>query len=91
MTLDKVAGIEMNPNKMGRGTLDTSDALDPCNRCGAPAGFRPVAAGPHPGLLRAECSNTSCAIATPYHYRTREDAAYAWNRKPGDPPKRSAT
>jgi hypothetical protein len=38
--------------------------------------------------LRAECANTSCGLATPYHYKTREDTAYAWNRRPGMPAKR---
>lgn len=38
--------------------------------------------------LSVECTNTSCGIRTPEHYATREDAIYAWNRKPGDPAKR---
>lgn len=87
MTITKVDGIERNLI-MQHGLLDTSVELQRCPFCGSPAGYR--VDPQHRDFLRAECSNTSCGIATPYHYKTREDAAYAWNRKPGDPPKRDA-
>lgn len=80
--LTTVAGLERFPTLQGN-LLDTSVELRRCPMCDSVAGFR---ANPH-GDIRAECSNTSCAIQTPYHYRTRETAAYAWNRQPGDPPK----
>lgn len=87
MTITKVDGIERFPTLRG-GSMDTSTDLRRCPFCDSPAGYRwdPQ----HRDYLRAECSNTSCGIATPFHYKTREDAAYAWNRKPGDPPKRDS-
>lgn len=74
-----VAGIERFPT-MQHGLLDTSITLNRCKHCGHEAGFRRDPA--RDGSLRAECSNTSCGIATPFHYRTRETAAIAWNRTP---------
>lgn len=79
-----VDGIERHPT-LQSGLLDTSIDLRHCRMCGSVCGFRENGLG----YLRAECANTSCGIATPYHYKTREDAAYAWNRKPGDAPKRA--
>ncbi len=95
MTVTKVAGLEMHavfhPHE-----IDTApDMLKDCPFCGATAGFTD---GNRRGLpmkggdaytVAAGCSNTSCGIRTPEHYKTREDAAYAWNRRPGDPPKRT--
>lgn len=85
-----VSGLEMFANRFGRGELDTHPMLDHCKQCGHEAGFTD---GQRRGqsdnyTVGVECSNTSCGIRTPEHYRTREDAAYAWNRKPGDPAKR---
>ncbi len=74
-----VAGIERHPT-LQSGLLDTSDLLHRCKHCGHVAGFRQ--SRELPAYLRAECSNTSCAIATPFHYKTRESAAAAWNRTP---------
>lgn len=71
-----VAGIERHP-LLQSGLLDTSDLLMNCPFCGHVSGFRD---GVKP-YLRAECSNTSCGVATPFHYKTREDAATAWNRR----------
>lgn len=82
MTVTIVDGIERHPTFQSH-QLDTSVDLIRCRCCGSVAGYREDR-----GYLRAECANTSCAIATPFHYKTREDAAYAWNRKPGDPAKR---
>lgn len=73
-----VAGIE-GFLKVQHGLLDTSAMLSRCKHCGHEAGFR---GDPRDGLLRVECANTSCGIATPFHYRTREAAAVAWNRQP---------
>lgn len=78
-----VDGIERHPT-LQTGLLDTSTDLKRCPFCDSVAGYRLDGNG----LIRAECANTSCGIATPYHYKSREDAAYAWNRRPGDPPKR---
>lgn len=89
MTIAKVTGLERFATAQAL-LLDTDVCLDSCRHCGSPAGFREdgVASLYHTVMLRVGCSNGSCAIATPFHYRTREDAAYAWNRKPGDPAKR---
>jgi hypothetical protein len=82
-----VGGIEMFPTQMGRpGIMDTSPDLLACPFCGHQAGYRgPVhlQAGFNTSdeWIRAECSNTSCGVATPYHYRTREAARDAWNRR----------
>lgn len=87
--LTTVGGIESHPMcRDGLMEIPGDGILENCNRCGAIAGFRVDPRGPVVGMVRAECSNSSCAIATPFHYRTWMDAAYAWNRKPGDPPKR---
>lgn len=78
-----VAGLERFPT-LKHNLLDQSAELRRCPMCDSVAGFRPD----NHGYIRAECANTSCGIATPFHYRNREDAKYAWNRRPGDPPKR---
>lgn len=70
-----VGGIERHPT-LQSGLLDTDDRLSACPFCGTVAGFRE-----QQQMLRAECSNTSCGVATPYHYRTRELAIEAWNRR----------
>lgn len=62
------------------GHLDTAVELRRCPFCGFAAGFRPDPQDRN--YLRAECSNTSCGIATPFHYKTREAAVVAWNRRP---------
>ena len=81
MAHDKVGGIERFP--IFRDGLMESDArFRHCPFCGSEAGFRKDRQNDY----RAECSNTSCGVATPYHYKTVESALYAWNRKPGDPP-----
>ena len=84
MTLTRVDGLEMHPK--GGNMMETDPLFHRCKTCGAESGFRRD--DTHPRMYRGECSNTSCGIATPFHYKTREDAAYAWNRKPGDPAKR---
>jgi hypothetical protein len=70
-----VGGIERHPT-LQSGLLDTDERLSVCPFCGATAGLREQYQ-----MLRAECSNTSCGVATPYHYRTRELAIEAWNRR----------
>lgn len=77
---------------MSKGHLDTApDLLSPCPFCGAPGAFTD---GNRRGMsdnytVSAACSNTSCGVRTPEHYHTRDDAAYAWNRRPGMPSKRT--
>ena len=80
-----VGGLERHPT-MQSGLLDTSIDLARCPMCGSEVGYRTDTQQPH--YLRAECANTSCGVATPFHYKSREDAAYAWNRRPGMPAKR---
>jgi DNA gyrase inhibitor GyrI len=58
--------------------LDTNPELQRCPFCGTLAGYREDGHG----MVRAECANGSCAVATPYHYKTREAAKAAWNRSP---------
>ena len=62
--------------------LDTDPVLQACPFCGSDAGYRgPVPVRGFGHALRAECSNTSCGIATPFHHRSRRQAAEAWNRR----------
>lgn len=82
--LDRVTGIERFAINRG-GQLDTSVELDRCRHCGESAGYRDDPQDYR--YMRVECSNTSCGIATPFHYSSRRTAAYAWNRRPGSPPK----
>lgn len=70
-----VGGIERHPT-LQSDLLDTDDRLLPCPFCGTVAGIRDMYQ-----MFRAECSNTSCGVATPYHYRMRELAIEAWNRR----------
>lgn len=75
-----VGGLEMHPLLRDR-PLDTDPlTLSPCPFCGHQAAYEDR------GLLqlmrrRVVCSNTSCGVATPWHYATRERAAEAWNRR----------
>lgn len=75
-----VGGLEMF-QKLRPMPLDTDPGvLRPCPFCGHEAAYED-----HGQLQamrrRVVCSNTSCGIATPWHYMTREAAAAAWNRR----------
>jgi hypothetical protein len=83
MTITRVDGLEMFAKMRHGPFVDTSTALRPCPFCGSEAGYREDARDKH---LRVECSNTSCGVATPYHYKTRAWALKAWNRTPENPP-----
>jgi hypothetical protein len=83
MTITRVDGLEMFAKFRHGPFIDTDPMLDRCRHCGSEAGYREHE---YDKLLRVECSNTSCGIATPYHYKTRELALKAWNRTPENPP-----
>lgn len=55
--------------------------LKDCPFCAHPAGYYEStdAGDKHP--LGVTCTNTSCGVATPKQYQTRELAATAWNRR----------
>lgn len=62
---------------------DTDPAtLVNCNRCGHEAMYVEPGHRYHMGDsgIHVECSNTSCGLRIPAHYKTREAAAKAWNR-----------
>lgn len=82
--LDTVAGIEQFA-KYRVPWGDTSDTLARCKTCGHEAAFRePEHRGYEHAMISVECSNTSCGMKTPPHYKTRVEAAKAWNRKATD-------
>lgn len=63
--------------------LDTDVSLMRCPFCGYAGAFND---GERRGqsdnyTVAVYCSNTSCGIHTPQHYKTREAAAVAWNRR----------
>jgi len=65
--------------------LDVCDELSRCPFCGYEAGYDTtdlIACAPG-RWIKVECINSSCGVATPFHYRTRETARDAWNRRPG--------
>lgn len=79
-----VAGLEMfavpHPHP-----LDTADELLRCPCCAYPGAYND---GMRRGMndnytVAVHCSNTSCGLHTPEHYKTRADAARAWNRRVG--------
>lgn len=76
-----VGGLEMFAT-MHPHELDTAPGiLRDCPFCGFPAGFTD---GNRRGqsdnyTVAVSCTNTSCGVRTPEHYKTREDAATAWN------------
>lgn len=81
-----VGGLEMFP--VGGKTLHLDQprpgVLKDCKHCGHPAAFYN---GPKRGAsdnftVGVQCTNTSCGIRTPEHYRDEESAAVAWNRTP---------
>lgn len=56
--------------------------LAKCPFCGDEAGFtKDIRRAPPEFPYAVECSQTSCGIRTPFHYRTEEAAAEAWNRR----------
>lgn len=61
--------------------LEGDVALLRCPFCNDQAGYRQQASLGDPFVFRVECSNTSCMVATPYHYKTRDTAKAAWNRR----------
>ena len=65
---------------MRSGLLDTDDRLLPCPFCGSVAGFRESEKFTE-WPIRAECSNSQCAVMQPYHYKTREEAIKWWNQR----------
>lgn len=91
MTDEKDAGIRATTVDgleqfciMRKWTGDTDPAtLIDCNRCGHEAMYVEPGHRYHMGNggVHVECSNTSCGLRIPAHYKTREDAAKAWNRK----------
>jgi hypothetical protein len=77
---DTVAGLEMFIHRPSG--LDQSVELNRCKHCGHLAGFRDEGKRGHDSFsVSVECTNTSCGIKTPQHYKDRESAAKAWNRK----------
>ncbi len=79
---DTVAGIEQfRKARLIAGDTDPQ-SLNNCDRCGHEAMYVEPGHRNHVGYdVHVECSNTSCGLRIPSHYRTREDAAKAWNRK----------
>lgn len=80
--LDTVAGLEMHAI-LHPHHLDTSPDLLPCPFCGHEGAFTD---GHKRGVsdnytVAAACSNTSCGVRTPEHYKDRASAAVAWNRR----------
>lgn len=78
-----VEGIEMFA-KVHFHELDTDASLSRCPFCGHEAAFND---GERRGqndnyTVAVVCSNTSCGVRTPQHYKTRKAAAIAWNRRP---------
>ncbi len=85
-----VGGIEKHA-VYHSGLLDTSPDLLPCPFCGSDGAFTDGRLPSHridEYTVAAQCSNTSCGVRTPEHYKDRASAAYAWNRRPEDPAKR---
>ena len=83
MGIDEVAGIECM-GMMGRHptNLDTDpQTLQPCPFCGHAAAYREGDRRGDTHPVAVECSNSSCAVATPKHYQDRVSAAAAWNRR----------
>lgn len=78
-SVTRVDGLEMFAKFRHGPFIDTDRQLRSCPFCGSEAGYRE---DPRDKFLRVECSNTSCGIATPYHYKTRDLALKAWNRTP---------
>lgn len=81
-----VGGLD-NWLRLKSNLLDTSEDLNRCKTCGYIAGYRLVGSS-NDLYHKVECTNTSCGVSIPSHYRNRKDAAYAWNRTPGSPPAR---
>lgn len=77
-----VGGIERFP-VLQSGLMDTApDVLKPCPFCGHEAAFKDSGVKGHDHFcVRVCCSNGSCGVCTPEHYKTREAAAMAWNRR----------
>ncbi len=62
--------------------LETDARLKLCPFCGAKGAFRlRDKAGHDTHTIKVECTNSSCGVATPEHYATRESAIEAWNRR----------
>lgn len=79
--ITRVSGIEsfgLHPSG-----LDTAPgALRPCPFCGHEAAFKEGPRHlPPEHLISVWCINGACAVHTPEHYKTREDATKAWNRR----------
>jgi hypothetical protein len=83
-----VGGLERFPSLMDAPRLDTAPELDRCKHCGHEAAYTDGAPrGQNDNFtLGVECSNTSCGIRTPEHYKDRASAAVAWNRTATAPP-----
>lgn len=78
-----VAGLEMFATPHPH-PLDTDNSLSRCPFCDHEGAFND---GERRGqndnyTVAVVCSNTSCGVRTPQHYKTREAAAIAWNRRP---------
>jgi Lar family restriction alleviation protein len=80
-----VGGLEQFVGNKGKGSLYTAPpgVLSQCPFCGHEAAFKrsrdPTVPEPH--VFSVHCSNTSCGIHTPEHYKSEADAAQAWNRR----------
>lgn len=62
-----------------------SDDLKPCPWCGGPAHFKSFTDGFIRTRYSVGCSTSGCmGMDTVISYRTREEAAGAWNRRPVD-------
>jgi Lar family restriction alleviation protein len=81
MTVTTVGALDMFVGQRKSSGIDTDESLLPCPFCGHPAGFHDAndRGDHHP--WRVVCINTSCGVATPKHYQSRETAAAAWNRR----------
>ena len=77
-----VDGLEMFAN-LHPHPLDTHESLLRCPFCAHEAAYND---GERRGqsdnyTVAVHCTNTSCGVRTPEHYKSREAAAIAWNRR----------
>ena len=75
-----VVGLEMTCLDH-RGTIDEDRTLARCPFCDHTAGFYDSTDRGDKFPIGVVCTNTSCGIKTPQHYRDRQTAALAWNRR----------
>jgi len=76
-----VGGLEMTCVDHS-GNIDEDKAtLKPCPFCGHSAGYFNSHRADDRFPIGVCCTNTSCGVQTPQHYRDRQTAALAWNRR----------